>query len=273
MLESLTTPRIAREHPAQRSGGRHMTSAEDRLGFLLQFCQALEGAASLDASLDVLEETVNKLGWRKLVYGWKLPESDEHRPSVPVLTRNFPSDWDRDWTTHSPHDPYFGSAYATRSPVSWSEVKASRDLLRPRQVDCMDYIDDLCLGEGFTIPVCVPGRRFAFVTALDPKGPTQGEADPRDGVELIKLIAHFFDNHVIAAAAGMRQNCVVLSARERECLLWSAKGKTVEDIGAIIGISVETVRVYMKRVIAKLDAANKTHAVAKAIHLGLVTIN
>jgi len=41
----------------------------------------------------------------------------------------------------------------------------------------------------------------------------------------------------------------------------------------ILGISSETVRVFQKRVCAKLNAVNKTHAVAKAIHMGIVTVN
>ena len=39
-----------------------------------------------------------------------------------------------------------------------------------------------------------------------------------------------------------------------------------------MSISAETVRWYTKNAIEKLGAGNKTHAVAKAIHLGLIDL-
>lgn len=61
-----------------------------------------------------------------------------------------------------------------------------------------------------------------------------------------------------------------LSAREREVLLWSAAGKTAEEIGLILAISSRTVTFHINRCIAKLGAANKTEAVSKALVLGLL---
>ena len=61
-----------------------------------------------------------------------------------------------------------------------------------------------------------------------------------------------------------------LSPRELECLTWAARGKTAEDCGLILGRSPETVRIHLKHAIRKLNAANTTHAVAKAILLELI---
>jgi len=44
----------------------------------------------------------------------------------------------------------------------------------------------------------------------------------------------------------------------------------VDDIATILAISADTVRVYMKRIIGKLEVSNKTHAVAKALALGMI---
>lgn len=61
-----------------------------------------------------------------------------------------------------------------------------------------------------------------------------------------------------------------LSLREREVLRWSAAGKTADEIGMILAITPRTVAFHINRCIAKLDAANKTEAVAKALVLGLL---
>jgi len=61
-----------------------------------------------------------------------------------------------------------------------------------------------------------------------------------------------------------------LTTREKECLLWSAEGKTALEISIILQISESTVNFHLKNAVVKLDCANKTHAVAKAILLGLI---
>lgn len=61
-----------------------------------------------------------------------------------------------------------------------------------------------------------------------------------------------------------------LSVREREVLRWSAGGKTADEIGVILSITPRTVTFHVNRCIAKLEAANKTEAVAKALVLGLL---
>lgn len=61
-----------------------------------------------------------------------------------------------------------------------------------------------------------------------------------------------------------------LSARERECLQWTAGGKTSQEIAIILGLSEHTVNHYLSAACQKLGAANRAHAVAKAMRSGLL---
>lgn len=61
-----------------------------------------------------------------------------------------------------------------------------------------------------------------------------------------------------------------LTAREKECLFWTAQGKTSWEISKIIGRTEATVNFHLKNAVSKLDATNKCHAVTKAIARGLV---
>ncbi|MCX4161037.1 MULTISPECIES: helix-turn-helix transcriptional regulator [Paraburkholderia] len=61
-----------------------------------------------------------------------------------------------------------------------------------------------------------------------------------------------------------------LSLREREVLRWSAQGKTSYEIGIILGLTERTINFHIAKSIMKLDASNKTHAVVKAVLLGLI---
>lgn len=65
---------------------------------------------------------------------------------------------------------------------------------------------------------------------------------------------------------------MMLTPRERECLTWAARGKTAEECALILGRSPETGRIHLKHAIRKMNAANTTHAVAKALCLGLIDL-
>lgn len=61
-----------------------------------------------------------------------------------------------------------------------------------------------------------------------------------------------------------------LSAREMEVLRWTAEGKTANEISQIVNISERTVNFHINNAMIKLDAANKTAAVVRAVVLGLL---
>jgi len=62
-----------------------------------------------------------------------------------------------------------------------------------------------------------------------------------------------------------------LSTRERQILHWVREGKTNHAIGAELGISGWTVKNHVQRILAKLGAANRAHAVAMAMKAGLLS--
>jgi len=62
----------------------------------------------------------------------------------------------------------------------------------------------------------------------------------------------------------------VLTAREKECLQWTADGKTAWEIGRILSIAERTVVFHINNVVQKLGASNKTQAIVRAVALKLV---
>ncbi|MEM8748791.1 MAG: helix-turn-helix transcriptional regulator [Pseudomonadota bacterium] len=62
-----------------------------------------------------------------------------------------------------------------------------------------------------------------------------------------------------------------LSKSEINCLLWSARGKTSFEISKILSLSEHTINHYFLALASKLSATNRTHAVAKALKLGIIT--
>jgi DNA-binding CsgD family transcriptional regulator len=63
---------------------------------------------------------------------------------------------------------------------------------------------------------------------------------------------------------------VRLSRREEECLIWTARGKTHQEIGDILSLSPTSVRTHLDTARHKLRCINLTHAVGVAVATGAI---
>lgn len=61
-----------------------------------------------------------------------------------------------------------------------------------------------------------------------------------------------------------------LTKRELECLYLAADGKTANDTAKILGINGRTVVFHIQNAMHKLNAKNRTHAVAIAVKRELI---
>ena len=64
----------------------------------------------------------------------------------------------------------------------------------------------------------------------------------------------------------------VLSTRESEILTWVREGKSNWETAVILGISERTVKFHIRSIMQKLNAVNRTHALAIAIDRGIFDI-
>lgn len=64
-----------------------------------------------------------------------------------------------------------------------------------------------------------------------------------------------------------------LTNSETRVLTWCASGKTSFEISKILKLSEHTVNHYISSATHKLDAVNRTHAIAKAIKTGVIALN
>jgi transcriptional regulator EpsA len=63
-----------------------------------------------------------------------------------------------------------------------------------------------------------------------------------------------------------------ITEREGQILFWVREGKSNQEIGDQLGISVLTVKNHVQKILRKLGAANRAQAVAKAMSLNLLGI-
>lgn len=62
----------------------------------------------------------------------------------------------------------------------------------------------------------------------------------------------------------------ILTERQRQILQMYADGAHTERVADTLGLSTETVRTHTKRILAKLNARTRTHAVAEAIRVQVI---
>lgn len=72
-------------------------------------------------------------------------------------------------------------------------------------------------------------------------------------------------------AAGELRSLRPLSRREIAVLGFAAEGMTNGEIAEALGITAETVKTHLGRVQEKLHARDRTHAVSRALRLGVLT--
>lgn len=78
---------------------------------------------------------------------------------------------------------------------------------------------------------------------------------------------------VSESASRQRGGKPVLTARERDVLEMLAGGARNRDIAAALSISERTVKVHVANLMGKLEANTRTEAVARAIRLGLLSVD
>jgi transcriptional regulator EpsA len=71
------------------------------------------------------------------------------------------------------------------------------------------------------------------------------------------------------AARVVRADCSVTD-REAEILRWIRDGKTNDDIAKILSVSPYTIKNHIQKILRKMGVENRSHAVARAISLGIL---
>ena len=119
-------------------------------------------------------------------------------------------------------------------------------------------------------------RLLSDALAAGARGYVMKGSPPEDLIRAIRTVAEgkaFVDpslSPMLLIKEGSPAAEQSLSEREREILQLLAEGFHTEEVARRIGLSVETVKSDTKRVIAKLQADTRTHAVAIALRQALI---
>lgn len=190
-------------------------------------------------------------------------------PQGTVLFQNYPAEWVSKYVASRYYnlDPIFRAVEKRSEWFSWENQEFLRNL-GERQRRFLNEARRYGIASGLTFPLNYPGCVAASCTLI-----------PRDGdwardalAAMISFVWVAYGRGLLLTQTGKRKaNEDRLSPRERDCLRFRARGDTVEEIGAGLGIAGSTVRRHLDRAQARLSARTREHAVALALRQGQIS--
>jgi DNA-binding CsgD family transcriptional regulator len=88
----------------------------------------------------------------------------------------------------------------------------------------------------------------------------------------LRVLGSYFHDHVLRLHGHQSDHQILLSARELDCLKWTAEGKTAWEASVILGITERTVRFHLNAAREKLQCTTTAQAVAKAVRDNMIDL-
>jgi DNA-binding CsgD family transcriptional regulator len=151
--------------------------------------------------------------------------------------------------------------------VSAQAIEARRDFTVT--VDAGDGAANFDPGGRIVLKLPQHAGESAFLWITSSANPTgDGDALRRQ----LRVLGSYFHEHILRLNGHHSEPQILLSARELDCLKWTAEGKTAWEASVILGISERTVRFHLNAAREKLKCSTTTQAVAKAVRNNMIEL-
>ena len=232
------------------------------------FVEHVSGSGSEADLADALAQITAELGFSH--YALTHHVDIRQAPQPAIRLDNYPSDWadyfDAEGLGDS--DPVHRACDLTSVGFAWSRLSGMIHLTdRDRRI--LELAQARGLANGFTVPAHVPGEANGSCSFAVEKGTTLDEA--------IFPVAQLVGAFAFEAARRlwrMRASPVPprpLTERQRDCLLWAARGKSDWEVSKILGISQETVIQHLKQARERYGVTKRTMLAVNALFDGTIS--
>ncbi len=236
----------------------------------VRFAEEYEAEFTQVATTAQLNSTLGKfsrqLGFDHFALSLEFRASRAIAPGI--LLHDYPEEWAR---------IYVGFELAGRDPVrracdksftgfSWDAIGSLIPMTRgDRQM--LQVGKDCGIGDGFTVPRHLPGLArgtCTFAVATDRVLPRDLLANAETvGAEALRCALRLHGNARTAQPPA-------LTERQRECVLWVARGKTAAETAMILGIGTETVVQHLKTARERYEVHCKQSLIIAALFDGMI---
>jgi len=254
--------------------------------FLRSYGKAVYEASSLDAAINVVSDTAEKLGFlgASCVFWPRAKQSAEEIPPPPIrLSGSNLGAAAEAWNANYIKDGLFRSDFVYRAcqvtaiPLVWSydslpEIVPGVDqrttIREARGIERL--LKTTGYRGGISVPVRAPGGFFGYVAFVSADHLAPLMALHEDCSDHLLGIAYRF-YHAIADKLIMHEaRDKHLTLRQLQCLKLIAIGKTLDETAEILGLSYSTVRFHLKGAETSLGTLNRANAIRKAASLGVL---
>lgn len=255
-----------------------------------EIIDGIEHATTIDQLRDRLQRTIEDFGFS----GFSFVDAGRPHLDKPFYFGTTGAKWESEYRNNNflHVDPFISRARRTNVPFPWDMVAMPprNGKRKPGALLLMEAASDHGFTDGYIFPfhfVDLQGRIYSTVNGLfwkDDAARLSFLLKTEKRYELHLILLYWTERVIALSGTDYRRGAVFsdlpkgvesrrhLTDRERDVLTWAGRGLTVTDTSDILKIGEETVQTHVRNAIEKLGATNKTHAVAKAMHLGMIDL-
>ena len=169
-------------------------------------------------------------------------------------------------------DPVLAAVQKSATAFLWSDVPRIIPL-NPRQTEILGAAQSCGLGEGFTVPVNVPGEFLGSCSFAIRTG-RQVRRELLPAAQYVGCFAFEAARRIRLAEAARPEGAPPkpsLTGRQFDCVVLVAQGKSDWHIGQLLGISPETVHQHVETAKRRYEVASRTQLVVRALFDSQIT--
>ena len=220
------------------------------------------------ATLDVFD----RLGFDRVAYGFASHLTNEDGAAGVSMWSNWPDWYARRYTEmgYARHDPSVHHCMVSLAPA-YQGVNHFAGRVDGVTRQLIDEAAECGVRSGIVIPTrsgpAIAGISFSNRMDIGEFRRFLGERQA-----IVRLAAVYAHTRIQALLKSEGAACLHLTPRERECLLWSATGMASKEVARRLGVSPKVIDFHILHACRKLGVVNRTHAVARALTLGLIAL-
>jgi LuxR family transcriptional regulator, quorum-sensing system regulator CciR len=241
------------------------------LAFVTEIVEHLRNVDSDDGLLQIVDDVSRGLGFDHFAM---IHHADLSRLSTSLIhIDTYPAVWREHFVANGIYldDPVLHACVRTHLGFAWNDV-AELITLSPRQRGILESARDEGIGEGFTVPISIPGEvngSCSFATRF-------GKALPHNYLIFAQLLGSFAFQAARRLKQKVRLNTdrrlPMLTPRQRECVVLVGNGKTDWEIATILGLREDTVTKYLNAARERYGVARRMQLVVAAIYDGQISL-
>ena len=237
-----------------------------RVRFAQEFGASFFEIKTANELKDALKQASQRMGFDHFALSLEARASDD--ADTEMLLHDYPDEWAKVYTSFdlAGRDPVRRACDQAFGGFTWEAIGQLIPMTRgDRQMLAVGR--ECGIGDGFTIPRHLPGMArgtLTFVVAPDRCLPHRW-----------LVVAEYLGTLALTSAlkiSDMARPVALprLSDRQRECLLWVARGKTAAETAIILGISSETVIQHLKMARERYEVHCSQSLILAALFDGLI---